>query len=144
MGIWQRLSQTQTWASWSGYAFEGICLKHIESVRKTLSIGGVHADASTFLHRGDDRIPGFQIDLLLDRNDHTINVFEFKFYRENLIIHKKYAEELRRKVALFRALTKTKKQLFLTLLTTFPVIENQYSGSILDQSLDMNALFEPF
>ena len=142
-GTWQRLSQTQTWISWSGYAFEGICLKHIYSIRRTLSIGGVYSEASTFFHRGNEQIPGFQIDLLLDRNDHTINIFEIKFYRENPIIDKKLAEQLRRKVALFRAATSTKKQLFLTLLTTFPVIENSYSGSILDQSLDMNALFQP-
>ena len=35
-----------------------------------------------------------------------------------------------------------RKTLFLTMITTFGVVENQYSTSMVEQSLDMDALFE--
>ncbi len=140
-GTWQRLSQTQTWQSWSGYAFESICLKHIVQIKQALGIDGIYSEASTYSVQGDKTITGFQIDLVLDRNDHVINVFELKFYRDNLLIDKGYADKLRKTVSLFRAATRTKKQLHLTLLTTFPIIENQYSRGLVDQALTMNVLF---
>jgi hypothetical protein len=36
--IWKHLSQTQSFKSWSGYAFESICLKHITQIKKALGI----------------------------------------------------------------------------------------------------------
>jgi hypothetical protein len=33
---WEREMKTQSWASWSGYAFEAICYKHIEEISKAL------------------------------------------------------------------------------------------------------------
>ena len=126
-GTWSRLSQTQTWKSWSGYAFENIGLKHVAQIKEGLRIGGVYSEASTFINKGKDGLPGVQIDLLIDRNDHVINLFELKFYQEDYILTQAYAEELRQKIALFRAATGTKKQIFLTFLTAFPIIPNQHS-----------------
>ena len=142
-GTWKRLSQTQVWKSWSGYAFESICLKHIPQIKNALSIGGVYSEASTFSSKGKADLPGFQIDLLIDRNDYVINLCEIKFYNTDYIFTKKYAQELRLKMSLFKALSKTKKQIFLTMITTFPIIPNQYSTGLVDQALTMNILFEP-
>lgn len=123
-GTWKRLSQTQSWKSWSGYAFENIGLKHIRQLKKALEIGGVYSEASVYAHQGTDEFSGFQIDLLIDRNDHVINLFEIKFYNQNYIITKAYAEELRLKIASFKAATQTNKQVFLNMLTTFPLVQN--------------------
>jgi len=142
-GTWTKLSQSQTWKSWSGYAFEGIGLKHISQIKKALSIGGVYSEASTFFFKGNEEIPGCQIDLLIDRNDHVINVCELKFYKEDYLLTKAYAKELRQKLAIFKAATKTKKQLFLTFITTFPIIDNQYSIGLIDEAMTMDVLFEP-
>lgn len=141
-GTWTKLSQSQTWKSWSGYAFEGIGLKHISQIKKALSIGGVYSEASTFFFKGNEEIPGCQIDLLIDRNDHVINVCELKFYKEDYLLTKAYAKELRQKLAIFKAATKTKKQLFLTFITTFPIIDNQYSIGLIDEAMTMDVLFE--
>jgi len=141
-GSWKKLSQTQTWKSWSGYAFESIGLKHIHQIKKALGISGIYSEASTFYHQGNDEIPGCQIDLLIDRNDHVINICELKFYKEEYLITKAYAKDLRIKLATFRAAAKTKKQLFLTFLTTFPIIENKHSIGLIDEALTMDVLFE--
>lgn len=141
-GTWKKLSQTQTWKSWSGYAFESICLKHISQIKRALSIGGIYAEASVFLFKGNKELPGCQIDLLIDRNDHVINLFELKFYKEDYLLDKAYANEIRRKIAIFKAATKTKKQIFMTFLTSFPIIENQHALNTIDEALTMDAFFD--
>jgi len=141
-GTWKKLSQTQTWKSWSGYAFENIGLKHIPQIKKALGIEGVYAEASVLSHQGSDDFPGFQIDLLIDRNDHVINLCELKFHNQNFILSKKYADELRLKMASFKAASKTKKQLFLTFLTTFPIAPNKHRTGLIDNELTMDILFE--
>ena len=57
-------------------------------------------------------MPSVQIDLLIDRNGHVINLFEIKFHNGEFIVSKTYAKELKTKMAVFQAFTKTKKQLF--------------------------------
>ena len=141
-GTWKKLSQTQTWKSWSGYAFESIGLKHIQQIKKALGISGIYSEASTFSVKGNDDFPGCQIDLLIDRNDHVINLVELKFYKQEYIMTKAYAKALRIKMAAFKAATKTKKQLFLTFLSAFPLLSNQHSISLIDQALTMDDLFE--
>ncbi len=142
-GIWQSLSQTQTWKSWSGYAFENICLKHLPQIKKQLGISGVYTETSSFYSKGNRYQPGIQIDLLIDRNDHVINLCEMKFYKAEFVATKEFAKEVRTKIALFQSLTNTKKQIFFTLITTFGSIPNEYSIGQIDQTLTMDALFEP-
>ena len=140
-GSWERLSQTQRYRSWSGYAFESLCLKHVPYIRRALGISGTYTEVSTYYRKGDAELPGTQIDLLLDRADHVINVMELKFYQDEFVLDKAYAATLRRKLSVFRAATNTKKQLHLTLLTTFPMIANKHSGSLIDKVLTMEVLF---
>lgn len=82
-----------------------------------------------------------QIDLLIDRNDQVINLCEIKFYNEEFTITKSYAKQLRNKRGIFQGVSKTKKHIFLTMITTFGLKENQYSQEI-DNSLTMDVLFK--
>lgn len=141
--IWQHLSQTQLYKSWTGYAFESLCLKHLAQLKKALGISGIYAEASSYVHKGNQMEKGIQIDLVLDRKDHTINLFEMKFYAAQWPINKIEATELREKIALFKRLTKTQKQVFLTLVTTFGVKLNEQSIGLIDNDLSMDVLFEP-
>ncbi len=141
--VWQHLSQTQAWKSWSGYAFESICLKHLSQLKKALGISGIYAEASSYVHKGNAMDEGIQVDLVLDRKDHTINLFEMKFYAAQWQLDKSDATELRERVALFKRLTKTQKQVFLTLVTTFGIKINEHSLGLIDNDLSMNVLFEP-
>jgi uncharacterized protein len=140
--VWQHLSQTQLYKSWSGYAFESLCLKHLSQLKKGLGISGIYSEASSYLHKGSKTEQGIQIDLVLDRKDHTINLFEMKFYTAQWQINKSEAAELREKVALFKRLTQTQKQVFLTLVTTFGIKTNEHSLGLVDNDLALNVLFE--
>lgn len=140
-GLWQALSQTQKFKSWTGYAFESLCLKHISSIKEALRIGGVYAEPSSFTFKGNDTYEGTQIDLLIDRNDQVINLCEIKFYSKEFTITKAYAKQLRNKRGIFEEVSQTKKHIFLTMITTFGLKENEYSLEI-DNSLTMDVLFK--
>lgn len=140
--VWKRLSQTQEYKIWCGYAFENICLKHISQIKQALSIGGVYSVSSTFYKKGTKEEPGTQIDLLLDRNDQIINIFEIKFYNKVFSVSKSYAQTLKNKLNVFEETTKTRKHLFLTLITTFGITSNEHSLGLVDQVLTMDDLFE--
>lgn len=140
-GTWMRRSQTQAWKSWSGYAFESICLKHIPQIKKALGIAGIYSEASNFYLKNSAFGRGLQIDLLIDRNDKAINLFELKFYSEPFVLKTAVAEEIRLKKAIFKEATGTNKQLFYTLLSTF-LPANEQAAAVFDRLLDMHCLFE--
>ncbi len=85
---------------------------------------------------------GAQIDLLIDRKDRAINVCEMKFSVMPFLISKAYAENLRNKLTVFRQETGTSKTLFLTMVTAKGVTPNDYSRELVQDALDMNALFD--
>ena len=138
---WQSLSQTQSWITWSGYAFENICFQHIERIKAALGIAGVHTNQYSFVSKATDDLEGAQIDLLIDRQDNVISLCEAKFYKDELILTKVDADNLMRKKSIFRHVTRTKKQIFIVLITTFGLIKNKHSLALVDNVLDMNALF---
>jgi hypothetical protein len=141
--IWQIMSQTPAIRSWSGYAFESICFKHLPQIKKALGITGVYSEASSFVFRGTDHEKGIQIDLLIDRNDRVINVLEIKFYNTTWALDQDEASSLREKLATFKTVSRTNKQVFLTLISTFGIKPNSYSVGLVHRSFDLNILFEP-
>ena len=122
--IWKELSQTPLYKTWCGFAFENICFKYIDQIKKALGISGIYAEASSFIAKGNDTEDGLQIDLLLDRKDQVINLFEIKFYNTVWQLDKSDAADFREKMAIFQRVTKTKKHIFLTLISTFGIKHN--------------------
>jgi len=84
-----------------------------------------------------------QIDLVLDRSDRVINLFEMKFSVDTFTIDKKYADALKKKIAVFREQTRTRKAIFLTMITTFGLNRNTYAIATVQNELTMEVLFEP-
>jgi len=140
--IWQQLSQTQSYISWSGYAFENLCLKHISEIKNAIGVSKIETRATSFYQPAKDGIPGVQIDLVIDRKDHVISLFEIKFYNVPFVPTKEFANKLRMKAAIFKAKTKTNKQLFINLITTFSIIPNEHSIGLIDEVLTLDSLFE--
>ena len=140
---WEQLSTKSGFAAWSGYAFENICMMHVGQIKKALGISGVYTTTSSWMFKGNDALPGAQIDMIIDRADQTINLCEARFTKENFAITKKYAAELRMKKSVFKQATQTKKLIFTTLLTTFPALKNQYYIGEIDNEITMDKLFKP-
>ncbi len=140
-GTWIRLAASQSWVSWSGGAFESVCLKHIGEIKNALGISGIQSEESVWRHVQRKASRGAQIDLLIDRADHCISLCEMKFSAKEFMIDKKYADELSNKLAVFSAVTKTKKTLLLVMVTTFGVKTNGYKNSLVQNEVTMPALF---
>jgi uncharacterized protein len=104
-----------------------------------LGISGIQCSASAW--QGSDGVSQAQVDLVIDRRDHAINLCEMKFSINTFVIDKSYSEELQRKVGVFKTATETRKSVFLTLITTFGLAKNEYAGSLVQKSLTMDALF---
>lgn len=126
--------------TWSGYAFEQICLAHLSAIKKALGINGIQTISSAWLGNYDNQKA--QIDLVIDRRDHVITICEMKFSINPFIIEKKYADDLRTKIAIFKQSTGTSKAIFLTFITTFGLIQNEHAMSLVQNSLTMDVLFQ--
>ncbi len=140
-GTWLRFSDGQSWKSWSGIAFERVCLKHIPQIKKALGITVIYTEESAWRYipkKGN----GAQIDLLIDRRDFVIHICEMKYSASTYTIDKKYAGELENKEDVFREQTKTKKSLFITMVTTFGLKDNEYASRLVKNNVKMDALFE--
>ena len=139
--VWHHFSQTQLYKTWSGYAYENLCLKHISQIKKALDIAGIYSLSSSFTHKGTGDEMGTQIDLLIDRKDQVINLFEIKFYNDTFIISKSYAENIRKKRRIFKEVTKSHKQIFFVFITTFGLRTNEYSMELVGDVLTLDDLF---
>jgi uncharacterized protein len=141
-GTWERLREQSTWKSWSGYAFEAVCFKHIPQIKAALGIASIYTEESTWRFIPGKGQPGAQIDLLLDRKDYCINICEMKFSTEGYTITKKYSEELVQKKKVFIDKMKPKKTVFITMITTYGVVPNAYTKGIVQSELTMDALLD--
>lgn len=140
-GNWHTMASQQSYKIWCGLAFENICLKHVDQIEKALGIYGIVTEISSFIKIGKDLEEGVQIDMIIDRADNCINLCEMKFYNTDFEISKSYANSLKRKMDLFRKYTRTRKNLFLTVVTTFGVKPNAQMLSVITNTIEIDALF---
>ncbi len=140
---WMRIAQSQEYKIWCGYAFENLCMKHTETIKKALGISGVQTEVNSFVHKKNDTYEkGFQIDMLIDRRDDVINICEMKFYSDEFSISSEYAKNLRTKKEGLKAVTTTNKMIHMTFVTTYGVLGNQNKIDLVDNDLTIDVLFE--
>jgi uncharacterized protein len=142
-GTWQTKSSSSAWKSWSGLAFENICLKHIPQIKKAIGISNVYTEQSAWRYIPKNvEEEGTQIDLVIDRQDNCINICEMKYALTEFTIDKNYSEALNRKRRIFLDKTATRKTVFVTMMTTFGVKLNEHYLNAVDNQLLMDILFE--
>ena len=129
--FWTNFIENARHRTWSGYAFEQVWLAHLPQIKQKMGISGVLTNVYSWRSRESET--GAQIDLVIERNDKVINLCEIKYAGAEFAIDKKYDENLRNKRETFRTETKTTHSLHLTMLTTYGVKRNMYSGNIQSQ-----------
>ncbi|MGB7129108.1 MAG: ATP-binding protein [Candidatus Rhabdochlamydia sp.] len=141
--FWIKKQSTSKWNTWSGCAFESLCLKHIQKIKKALGISGISTIESGWRYLPKKAIneQGAQIDLVIDRADKCINLCEMKYSSSEFTIDKSYEEKLQNKKNVFREQTETAKTLFVTMVTTYGVKKNAHYLSVIDNQLTMDDLF---
>ena len=140
---WKTLTQTPKWFSWSGYAFETLCYRHMNQIRRTIGL------LSTAIPNSWRYVPikkydeqGAQIDLLFDRNDNAITVCEIKYSHKPFVITKEYANKLRQKVEVFKKVTGTDKQIFIVMIAANGIKANPYSNELISGVVTLDDLFQ--
>jgi AAA+ ATPase superfamily predicted ATPase len=133
---WTSLYNSRSYMTWSGFAFETLCLKHIRQIVKRLGISGMLVNSYSW------RNSTAQIDLLIDRSDRCVNLCEIKFSEVEFVISKSYLERLKRKKEAFKKEMKVRKNVFVTFLTTFGVKENDNYVKIIDNQISIDSLFQ--
>jgi hypothetical protein len=136
---WNTMIDHPQYRAWSGYAFEQVALWHIPQIKKSLGISGIQTGVSSWRTKNSES--GAQIDLVIDRRDQSINLCEAKFSINPYTITRKYADELKNKIGLFKSETQTKKAVFLTMITTYGVENNIHSTGLVQSSVTMDDLF---
>jgi uncharacterized protein len=140
-GDWLNKIDDPAIRAWAGITYEQVCLQHTEQIKNALRISGMSSHATTWQTKGDEKIKGTQIDLIIDRRDRVINLCEIKFSINPFTITKDYDKNLRNKIGAFKETTKTNKAVFLTMITTYGLAKNEYSRSIIQNEITMDDLF---
>lgn len=131
--------------AWAGYAFEQVCLHHVNQIRAKLSIKGVLTNICSWsspkqIDKDGTEWPGAQIDLLLCRGDHIIDICEMKYCQSEYTLTSDYEKRLRERADTFVYFTKTRDAIHTILVTTYGLKTNMYSGSIYE-TITMDDLF---
>ena len=138
-GYWLTQLNTPAQNAWEGIAFEKVCLEHVPQICDALGIAGIKSETSAW--SGSHEEEGAQIDLLIDRDDRLINICEMKFSNDNYPISKSYADNLKKKLRVFKGATETKKALQLIFITPYGIVRNNYSDTLVHHELTAAALF---
>jgi uncharacterized protein len=137
---WTNLIDNPAHRAWQGFTFEQVCIDHAAQIKKALGIHGIQSNDASW--KGGTKKKAAQIDFLIDRRDQVINICEAKFSMDTFSITKEYAEKLREKISVFKEVTKTKKAVFLTMVTTYGTEKNKYATSLVQNEITMDNLFE--
>jgi uncharacterized protein len=131
---WLQIQNMPLYNAWTGYAFEMVCLHHINNIKKGLGIDGMLTNAGSWVGEGA------QIDLVIERNDKVISLVEMKHHKLPFSIDKKYATQLLTKAEIFKTKTGTNKTVFIEMLSTNGLKNNQYRH-VVNQSIESKVLF---
>ena len=131
---WSQLHTTNEYKVWCGYAFEMICYKHIDSIKKTLKCDQISSKNYSWSNKNA------QIDLVIDRNDNTILLCELKFYNDVFAIETDYASKLRNKESQFKEETKTKKGVYTVMISPWGTTGKHGIG-LVTKDLNLDSLF---
>ena len=125
---WSNNQNPHVFSTWSGLAFEMLCLNHFEQIKVALGISGITTNVFSWFGKGDNR--SAQIDMLIDRADNAINLCEMKFYSKAYPMSVKDEEDIERKVSTFLEATKTDKTIIVTMITDKGLERNEHSECI--------------
>jgi uncharacterized protein len=140
-GIWLQIASSQSYKTWLGFAFELLAYRHLPQIKNKLSIAGIYSEVSTHYYNIGKQ-GGLQVDLLINRKDNTINYCEMKYYEDAFTFTKTFSDGVKEKMTRFKSISKTRKQLFLTMITNYPIKENEYSLELMQNNIVLEDLFE--
>ena len=129
---WTNQINTPAINTWQGLAFERVCLLHINQIKNRLGILGVLTEVNSWQCKADTQkgLFGSQIDLLIVRRDQVINLCEIKYSGTDYTLSEHEAQKIKRRINDLKVATATSYAVYPTLITTYGLVDNSYSGDI--------------
>lgn len=124
--FWQYQIGTRQHDSWAGVAFEQLCLNHHSQIEKALGVSGIITKVYSW-NSPSNASEKAQIDLIIKRADKVVNVCEMKFYDGEYVMKKSDADDIERRVRVFRSSENVRMAIHPVLVTTFGLADDQYS-----------------
>lgn len=142
-GYWDKLQISPAWYNWAGYAFEAICYKHLSQIAKALELSATAIPSTwRYIPKKSTKEHGAQIDLLFDCDNDSIMICEIKFKTQPFKLDKQEATHLLRKLEVFKARIKTKKQLLVAIIASNGMIQSIYSEDLISKVVTLDHLFK--
>ncbi|MBQ8995754.1 MAG: ATP-binding protein [Oscillospiraceae bacterium] len=140
--FWSNQINTPAINTWLGLAFEKVCLLHVQQMKKSLGISGVLTNVQSFACKADadSGLFGSHIDLLIERNDHVVNLCEMKYSNTEYTLSQKDWKSIQNKIHDLLTATGTKNAIYPTLVTPYGLMENSFSG-IIQNVITLDDLF---
>lgn len=141
--FWDNKYKTVAWYDWAGAAFESVCYKHLDIIRKVLHIPNDSSASPWKYTSKNEQEDRAQIDLVFDRNDKVCTICEIKYTETSFSITKEYAKKLLKKEEAFIKKTGTKKQIFLALISANGLKDNMNSDGLINGLVTAEDFFDP-
>ena len=129
-GTWLSKVASQERRIWNGLSFELVCLEHIEQIKQALGISGIQTEEHAWYRKGDAQREGAQIDLLVKRADHAVNICEMKFADGEFEIKADENRKIAHRRNAFIEDEGFKGSVFVTMVTPHGVRRNEYWNDI--------------
>lgn len=123
---WLKRYNSAEFLTWAGYNFETICHKHVDAILVALGISGIKTDISHWNKKVEESLgfkkSRYQIDLVIDRGDKVVNLCEVKYATNPLVLDKTLVDEIQERESVFKAITKTRKQIASVIVSASDVV----------------------
>lgn len=124
---------------WLGYAFERFCRHRHQLIAKILGFHGIHYRAGAFYNKKTQKEePGFQFDLVFDRDDRVITLCEMKYAQAKIGVG--VIEEFERKLEFFP--NPKRKTIQKVLVTTEGASDSLITRHYFDYVITLDELFK--
>lgn len=135
---WSNHIGTSEVNTWLGLSFERLCMAHAVQIKQALRLDRIATKVYSW--RSKSAKPKAQIDMILERADGIINIFEMKYSDADYSLDKEEKEKLNNRIAKFRKETGVKGALWPTLVTTYGLKDGIHSATFV-ATLTMDDLF---
>jgi hypothetical protein len=131
--------KTDSFYKWLGYAFERLCRRKHRIIAKILGFSAVHYRSGVYFNRQTNKDnPGYQLDLVFDRDDKVITLCEIRYLQGSVGVG--VIQEFENKLALFE--NKKNKTLHKVLITTEGADNSLIRRAYFDDVITIDQLIE--
>ena len=132
--VWMHLQNTNVYNTWCGLSFERFCIAHAEKIKAALGISGIAT--KTYSCYSSEA----QIDMVIERGDKVVNLFEMKYTSLPYTLDKKDAQNLENKMSCLRSKLKKKMNIMNVFITTTPMKSSLYSSRLVQRNISLDEI----